>query len=38
MSAIFLNFHRATHISPIQIESYQQSLEKTTNNGEHKRQ
>ena len=29
-----LNFHRATHVSPIQNKSYEQSPEKTKNNGE----
>ena len=29
MWAIILNFHQATHVSPIQNESYQQSPEKT---------
>ena len=36
--AIILNFDRATHASLIQNDSYQQSHEKTKNNGEHKRQ
>ena len=38
MWAIILNFHRATHVSLIQNEGYQQSPEKTKNNGKHKRQ
>ena len=38
MWAIILNFYRATHVSLIQNESYQQSLEKMKNKGEHKRQ
>ena len=37
MWAIILNFHRATHVSLIQNESYQQSLEKTKNNAEHEK-
>ena len=32
-----LNFDRTTHISLIQNETYQQSPEKTKNNGEHER-
>ena len=35
MWAIVLNFHRATHESLIENESYQQSFEKTKNNGQH---
>ena len=38
MWAIILNFHQATHVSFLQNESYQQSPEKTKNNGEHERQ
>ena len=38
MRAIILNIDLATHVSLIQNESYQQSPEKTKNNGEHKRQ
>ena len=38
MSAIILYFDWATHISLIQNKSYQQSPEKTKNNGEHERQ
>ena len=38
MWPIILNFDRATHVSLIQNESYQQSPEKTKNNGEHERQ
>ena len=38
MSTIILNFHRATHVSLIQIESYQQDPEKTENNAEHESQ
>ena len=37
MWAIILNFHRATHVSLIQNSNYQQSPEKTKNNGEHER-
>ena len=32
MWAITLNFHQATHVSPIQNVSYQQSPEKTKKN------
>ena len=35
MWAIILNFHRATHESLIENESYQQSFEKMKNNGQH---
>ena len=35
MWTIILDFHRATHVSLIQNESYQQSPEKMKNNGEH---
>ena len=35
---IILNFDQATHVYLIQNESYQQSPEKTKNNGEHERQ
>ena len=35
MRAIILNSHRATHVSLIQNESYQQSPEKRKNNGVH---
>ena len=38
MWAIISNFDRAIHVSLIQSESYQQSPEKTKNNGEHDRQ
>ena len=38
MWPIILNFDQATHVYLIQNESYQQSPEKTKNNGEHKRQ
>ena len=38
MWAIILKFYRATHASFIQNKSYQQSPEKTKNNGEHERQ
>ena len=34
---IILNFHQATHLSLIKNESYQESPEKTKNNGEHER-
>ena len=37
MRALILNFYRATHVSLIQNESYQQGPEKMKNNGEHKR-
>ena len=37
MWAIVLNFHRATHTSLFQNESYQQSPEKTKNNDEHEK-
>ena len=37
MLAIILNFHRATHVSLIQNESYQQSPEKTKNDGEYEK-
>ena len=37
MWTIILNFYQATHVSLIQNESYQQSLDKIKNNGEHKR-
>ena len=37
MWAIILNFHWATHVSLIQNEIYQQSPEKTKNNGEHEK-
>ena len=40
MWAITLYFHQATHVSPIQNVSYQQSPEKTKKtktNGEHKK-
>ena len=37
MWGIILDFHRATHVSLIQNESYQESPEKTKNNGEHER-
>ena len=37
MWAIILNFDGAAHVSLIQNESYQQSPEKTKNNGEHER-
>ena len=37
MWGISLNFHQATHVSLIHNESYQQSPEKTKNDGEHKR-
>ena len=37
MSTTVLNFHQATHVSLIQNESYQQSPEKTENNGEHEK-
>ena len=35
MWAFILKFHQAAHVSLIQNESYQQSPEKTKNNGEH---
>ena len=35
--AIIGNFHRTTHLSLIQAESYQQTPNKTKNNGEHKK-
>ena len=38
MWASILDFYRATQVSLIQNESYQQSPEKMKNNGEHKRQ
>ena len=38
MWAIILIFHRATHVSLIQNESYQQSSEKAKSNGKHERQ
>ena len=38
MRTIILNFHPATHVSLIQREGYQQSTEKTKNNGEQERQ
>ena len=38
MPTVILNFHRATHVSLIQNESYQQSPEKMKNNGKRKRQ
>ena len=38
MWAIILNFHRSTHLSLIQNESYQESPEKTNNNDEQERQ
>ena len=38
MWAIILNFNRATLASLIQTESYQQTPEKTKNNGKHERQ
>ena len=38
MWPIILNFDRATHVSLIQNESYQQSPEKTKKNGENERQ
>ena len=38
MWAIILNFHRGTHVFLIQNDSYQQSLEKSKNNGERERQ
>ena len=34
--AIILNFHNATHVFPVQNESYQESPEKTKNNVEHR--
>ena len=37
MWAIILNFHQVTHLSLIKNESYQESPEKTKNNGEHER-
>ena len=37
MGAIILNFYQATHVPLIQNESYQQSLGKMKNNGEHER-
>ena len=37
MWAIVLNFHRATHASLFQNESYQQSPGKTKNNDEHEK-
>ena len=37
MWPIFLIFDRATHVSLIQDESYQQSPQKPKNNGEHER-
>ena len=37
MWAIILNFHQATNVSLIQNENYQQSPEKTENNGEHEK-
>ena len=36
MPTVILNFHRATHVSLIQNESYQQSPKKTKTNGEYK--
>ena len=38
MWVIILNFDRATHVSLIQNDSYQQSPGKTKNNGKHERQ
>ena len=38
MWAIILNFNRPTLASLIQTESYQQTPEKTKNNGKHERQ
>ena len=38
MSAINLNFDRVAHVFLIQNKSYQESPEKTKNNGEHERQ
>ena len=37
MWAIILNFHRATHVSLIQNESYRQTPEETKNKGEHEK-